>query len=466
MEDKKLKVSATHITKRFALKVNNESSKKIFFKSNKQSLDFWALRNINLNVYDGECIGIIGLNGSGKSTLVNLISEIISPTTGNLKVNGEVSIISIGAGLQNGITGRENIRLKALMMGMSNKQIDEKMDEIIAFSELGPFIDELVKNYSSGMKSKLGFSIAVYQNPDILIIDEALSVGDSTFAEKSSKKMFEFRQQKKTIFVVSHDINSINKWCDHVLWLHYGEVKELGSKDIVLPHYKEFINWYNHLSPEQQAIYKEKCQKEQLDYSLLDLREEITDTIDGGKRSAGKKINQILDVKDGYKLSFFSKIMLGLVAVVILMLSLVATSNWTMQEALEKPYQFFTEGHLFHRKPTFERELKEIESSESESASSSASKKKISSKSKGSTQKVPKNSLSSSSTNQPNNNATFNTLTSYTIKAGDTLGDIAAENNTTVQAIEEANPNMDLSIISPGEIINIPGNPSTTETSH
>ncbi|WFR74915.2 ATP-binding cassette domain-containing protein [Lactococcus lactis] len=172
-------------------------TKKKFFKANNQTFDFWSLRNVNLNVYDGECIGIIGLNGAGKSTLVNLISETISPTTGNLQVNGEVSTISIGAGLQNGITGRENIRLKSLMMGMSNKEIDEQMDEIIAFSELGPFIDELVKNYSSGMKSKLGFSIAVYQNPDILIIDEALSVGDSTFAEKSSKKMFEFSTTKK-----------------------------------------------------------------------------------------------------------------------------------------------------------------------------------------------------------------------------------------------------------------------------
>lgn len=457
MEDKRLKVSATYITKRFALNVNNDNSKKTLFKANKQTRDFWSLRNINLDVYDGECVGIIGLNGSGKSTLVNLISEIISPTTGELQVNGEVSIISIGAGLQNGITGRENIRLKALMMGMSNKEIDEKMDEIIAFSELGPFIDELVKNYSSGMKSKLWFSIAVYQNPDILIIDEALSVGDSTFAEKSSKKMFEFRQQKKTIFVVSHDMNSINKWCDKVLWLHYGEVKELGNKDTVLPHYNQFINWYNDLSPEQQAIYKEKCQKEQLDYSLLDLRNEITDTIDTGKRSGSKKINKILDVKDGYKLSFFSKAMMGLVAMIIIMLSLIATSNWTMQEALGKPYKFFTEGHLFHRKPTFERELKEIESSESESEN------KISSKTNKSTQKVQKSSVSSSTTSHSSSTAQ---VINYTIKDGDTLGDIAAENNTTVQAIQQVNPNMDLSVINPGEIIHLPENSSTTEMSH
>lgn len=456
-EDKRLKVRASYLTKRFALKVNNESDKKKFFKANNQTFDFWSLRNVNLNVYDGECIGIIGLNGAGKSTLVNLISEIISPTTGNLQVNGEVSTISIGAGLQNGITGRENIRLKSLMMGMSNKEIDEQIDEIIAFSELGPFIDELVKNYSSGMKSKLGFSIAVYQNPDILIIDEALSVGDSTFAEKSSKKMFEFRQQRKTIFVVSHDINSINKWCDRVLWLHYGEVKELGSKDVVLEHYKEFINWYNNLSAEQQAVYKEKCQKEQLDYSLLNLREEISDTIDTRKRSASKTINKILDVKDGYKLSLFSKVMLGLVTIIIIMLSLIATSNWTMQEALGKPYEFFTEGHLFHRKPTFERELKEIESSESKS------EKKTSSKLNESTQKVSKSSVSSSTTSHSNTSAQ---ATNYTVKAGDTLGDIAAENNTTVQDIEQVNPNTDLSVISPGEIINLPGNSSTTEMSH
>ena len=150
--------------------------------------DEFVLKDINLKIKKGEKIKIEGQNGSGKSTLLNIIDKSLSVTTGDLQINGEVSHIAIGAGLKIDLTGRDNIRLKGTMMGMSKKEIDDKMEEIIQFSELGPFIDRQVKDYSSGMRSKLAFSIAVNQDPDILIIDEALSVGDSTFAAKSSKR--------------------------------------------------------------------------------------------------------------------------------------------------------------------------------------------------------------------------------------------------------------------------------------
>jgi teichoic acid transport system ATP-binding protein len=139
----------------------------------------------------------LDLNGAGKSTLSNIISGQIAQTTGRVEINGDVSIIAASAGMQNNLSGRENIRLKALMVGLTNKEIKSKMDDIIEFSELGPFIDQPVKTYSSGMKAKLGFSIMVHQNPDIMIIDEGLSVGDKTFVDKSQKKMFEFRDEGK-----------------------------------------------------------------------------------------------------------------------------------------------------------------------------------------------------------------------------------------------------------------------------
>ena len=253
----KLKVRASLISKKFELSQNEKLKELLGIGKNSREIkDFWALRIVNFEVYDGEAIGIVGLNGSGKSTLLNIIDKSLSSTTGELQINGEVSYIAIGAGLKIGLTGRDNIRLKGTMMGMSKKEIEDKMDEIIDFSELGPFIDRPVKDYSSGMRSKLAFSIAVNQDPDILIIDEALSVGDSTFAAKSAKKMFEFRERGKTIFVVSHNAGQIQKWTDKVIWLHYGEVKEYGATKDVLPKYQTFITWFNKLSKEQQEQYK------------------------------------------------------------------------------------------------------------------------------------------------------------------------------------------------------------------
>lgn len=233
---KKLKVKATNLTKRFEMLETTSNKMKTLFGLNRdKGQEFWALRNVSFEVHDGETIGIIGLKGSGKSTISTLISGTMTPTTGSLSVNGNVSIIALGTGLIPNLTGRENIHVVGLMMGMTKKEIAEKLDDIINFSELGPFIDQPLKTYSSGMKAKLSFSIAAYQNPDILIIDEVLSVGDGTFGQKSADKMFEFRKQGKTILLISHDMLAIEKWCDKVLWLHYGEVKGYGPTNEILP---------------------------------------------------------------------------------------------------------------------------------------------------------------------------------------------------------------------------------------
>ncbi len=278
MNSKKVKIKAEYLTKKFELlttKNTKNKAKSLFGMNGQNSQDFWALRNVSFEIRNGECVGVIGLNGAGKSTLLNIISGQISQTTGKVEINGDVSIIAANAGMQKNLSGRENIRLKALMMGMTNKEIDEKMDEIINFSELGPFIDQPVKTYSSGMKAKLGFSIMVHQNPDIMIVDEALSVGDKTFVDKSRSKMFEFRDEGKTVLLVSHDMRTIKEWCDRVIWLNYGEVKAYGTPEEIIPEYNKFSKEFKKMSKREQKKYKDKNRRAQLDYSVKELETEV-----------------------------------------------------------------------------------------------------------------------------------------------------------------------------------------------
>jgi teichoic acid transport system ATP-binding protein len=223
--------------------------------------DFYALRDISFEAQKGDVIGIIGVNGSGKSTLSNIISGIIPPTSGTIEINGEVALIAISSGLDNQLTGRENIELKCLMLGFNKKQIKELEPEIIEFAELGKFIDQPVKKYSSGMKSRLGFAISVNIDPDVLIIDEALSVGDKIFADKCEAKMNEFKEKGKTIFFISHSINQIKTFCEKALWIEYGEVKAYGSISDVVPKYEKFLKDYKAMSEIERKNYREKVMK-------------------------------------------------------------------------------------------------------------------------------------------------------------------------------------------------------------
>jgi len=201
---------------------------------------FWALRDVDFEVKRGETLGLIGPNGSGKSTLLQLIARIILPDRGSVSIDGRVAaLLELGAGFNPDLSGRENIFLNASILGFGRREIEAKLEDIIAFSELERFIDTPVRNYSSGMYARLGFSIAVHVDPDILLVDEVLAVGDEAFARKCSEKFDVFRQKKKTIVIVSHDLDAVERLCDRALLLHQGEVVTLGkARDAIIDYHR------------------------------------------------------------------------------------------------------------------------------------------------------------------------------------------------------------------------------------
>ena len=240
------------------------------------------------------------------------------------------------------------------MVGMSNKEIDDKMEDIIEFSELGPFIDQPVKTYSSGMKAKLGFSIMVHQDPDIMIVDEGLSVGDKTFVDKSRKRMFEFRDQGKTILLVSHDMRTIKEWCDRVIWLNYGEVKAYGTPEEILPEYNKFANWFKKLSRKEQKIYKDKQRQKQMDYSVEQLKQEVFSEDPNMSEAEKQEVTQSLKKnKDSHKLSLFSKIVVWFCLLGFIWTALVSVSDTRLIESVKHPGEFLTE-RLFKEKKSSE----------------------------------------------------------------------------------------------------------------
>jgi len=196
---------------------------------------FHALEDISFEIKDKEVVGIIGRNGAGKSTTLGLIAGVLSPTSGNVEVKGRIApLLELGAGFHHDLTGRENIVLNGLLLGMSKKDIVSKVDEIIEFSELEEFIDQPIRMYSSGMLSRLGFAIAIQTNPEILLIDEVLSVGDQSFQKKSADKIHEFREKGITIVFVSHDVGTVEKLCDKVIWIEDHKIKMIGkAKDVI-----------------------------------------------------------------------------------------------------------------------------------------------------------------------------------------------------------------------------------------
>jgi lipopolysaccharide transport system ATP-binding protein len=210
----------------------------LILPGSKRYREFWALQSVYLDVPHGSTVGIIGENGAGKSTLLKLLTGITKPTTGEVSTNGRVaSLLELGAGFHPEFSGRDNIFLNCSILGMSDEEITERFDSIVAFSELGDFIDRPVKTYSSGMYVRLGFSVAASVDPDVFIIDEALSVGDEHFKGKCTNRLNEFREQGRTIVFVSHDMGAVKSMCQHVILLHRGEVLEQGTTEKVADEY-------------------------------------------------------------------------------------------------------------------------------------------------------------------------------------------------------------------------------------
>ena len=237
----------------YALEVSNlvvryreikSSSFKRIFKEWKTPKLFTAVNGISFRVPKGEIWGIIGKNGSGKSTTLNAVAGIFSPDEGYIDLKGNsVSLLSIGVGFQKSLSGRDNILLAGMLLGFSEKEMKKRMDEIIEFSELEDFIDKPVKTYSSGMYSKLAFSITAILETDIILIDEVLSVGDEHFKKKSFKKMQELvMDSEHTVLIVSHNMNTLMDLCTKVMWMHQGKIKMIGEPEEVLAQYKDFMN--------------------------------------------------------------------------------------------------------------------------------------------------------------------------------------------------------------------------------
>ncbi len=238
-----------NVSMKFNLGVEKDNSLKMIFinlftpKKKKKKDYFWALKDIDFRINKGDVVGIIGANGAGKSTLLKVVSGVYKPTTGTVEVNGKISpMIELGAGFDGELTARENIYLNGAILGYSKEFLEQKFDEIVEFSELKDFLDVPVKNFSSGMVAKLAFSISTIVDPEVLIVDEILSVGDIKFQEKSKNKMMSMIEGGTTVLYVSHSIDSIKELCSKVIWLDHGKIVKMGdAKEICDEYYQKLM---------------------------------------------------------------------------------------------------------------------------------------------------------------------------------------------------------------------------------
>ena len=238
-------VRVNDVSKRFRLyHERNQSLKSAILRGRtSKHEDFWALKDISFDVLEGRTHGLIGSNGSGKSTLLKCLAKIYWPTSGTIEYRGRMaSLLEVGSGFHLELSGRENIYLNGSILGMSKKEIDSKFDEIVDFSGVERFLDQPVKNYSSGMYVRLGFSIAINVDPDILVVDEVLSVGDEEFQRKSFQKFLEFKKRGKTVILVTHTMPVVTDICDTATWINSGKMMQTGPAADVVATYQSSID--------------------------------------------------------------------------------------------------------------------------------------------------------------------------------------------------------------------------------
>lgn len=255
MQESEIAIQVTDLCKTYKLYDKpSDRLKDALGLTRKKRKEHHALHHVDLTIRTGECIGIIGTNGSGKSTILKIITGVLSPTSGEVTVNGRISaLLELGAGFNMEYTGLENVYLNGTMIGFSQKEIDEKLPEILEFAQIGDFIHQPVKTYSSGMFVRLAFSVAINIDPEILIVDEALSVGDVFFQSKCYRKFDEFKKQGKTILFVSHDLSTISKYCDRVILLNQGEKIGEGTPKAMIDAYKQVLVGQYRMSEEQAS---------------------------------------------------------------------------------------------------------------------------------------------------------------------------------------------------------------------
>lgn len=302
MEKKKV-IQIQNLSKMYKLyeKPSDRLKESLGLSRKKRYKEHYALRDVNFDIEEGECVGIIGTNGSGKSTILKIITGVLSPTAGEVKVDGRISaLLELGAGFNMEYTGLENIYLNGTMIGFSEKEIDERLDAILEFADIGDFIHQPVKMYSSGMFVRLAFAVAINIDPEILIVDEALSVGDVFFQAKCYHKFEEFKEQGKTILFVSHDLGSIARYCDRVILLNKGIKLDEGSPKAMVDMYKQLLvnqdpvkqteggqemepeNWREGFQVNPDTLEYGEKQAEIIDYTVLDANGRQSNTIEKG----------------------------------------------------------------------------------------------------------------------------------------------------------------------------------------
>ena len=284
MESKKV-IQIKHLSKMYKLyeKPSDRLKEALGLSRKKRYREHYALQDVNFDIHEGECVGIIGTNGSGKSTILKIITGVLNPTEGEVVVDGRISaLLELGAGFNMEYSGLENVYLNGTMIGFSKEEIDARLNDILAFADIGDFIYQPVKMYSSGMFVRLAFAVAINIDPEILIVDEALSVGDVFFQAKCYHKFEEFKKQGKTILFVSHDLGSISKYCDRVILLNKGHMLDEGKPKAMVDMYKQLLVKQDPVKQVETAEVKEQSWKDgfQVNPDKLEYGEKEAEIVD------------------------------------------------------------------------------------------------------------------------------------------------------------------------------------------